>query len=246
MLSGRVDRTYALVRPCGHHAKPDRGRGFCLFGNIAIAIHHPRAVHGVKRIAVVDWDVHHGNGTQDAFYHSPDVLTLSVHQDRYYSVDSGGSEERGEGPGHGFNINVPLPLGCGHGAYVATFERIVVPAIDQFAPELIIVASGFDAGMSDPLGRMLCYSETYREMTRQVTALASKHCAGRLLICYEGGYSPTYVPFCGLAVLEELAGHRTAVEDPLATWYDRVEGQELQPHQEAAIDAIAEGIQLRR
>ena len=108
VLGGRVANAYALVRPCGHHAEPNRGRGFCLFGNIAIAIHHARRVHGVGRIAVVDWDVHHGNGTQDAFYESPDVLTISLHQDRYYPVDSGSPEERGEGPGHGFNINVPL------------------------------------------------------------------------------------------------------------------------------------------
>ncbi len=246
VLSGRLDKAYALVRPCGHHAEPGRGRGFCLFGNIVIAIHHAQAVHGVKRIAVIDWDVHHGNGTQDAFYDSPDVLTISVHQDRYYPVDSGGSEEKGEGSGHGFNINVPLPPGSGHGAYVAAFERIVVPAIDQFAPELIIIACGFDAGMSDPLGRMLCYSETYREMTRQVTALASTHCDGRVLICHEGGYSPTYVPFCGLAMLEELVAHRTAVDDPLAAWYARVGGRTLQHHQESLIDAITKGVQRSR
>lgn len=239
ILNGQVDKTYALVRPCGHHAEPDRGRGFCLFGNIAIAIRHAQAVHGVKRIAVIDWDVHHGNGTQEAFYDSPDVLTLSIHQDRNYPIDSGTIEERGQGPGYGFNINVPLPPGSGHGAYLAAFERIIVPAVDRFEPELIIVASGFDAAMSDPLGRMLCYSETYRSMTQHVNALATRHCDSRILICHEGGYSPTYVPFCGLAVLEELAGKRTPVEDPLAGWYARIGGQELQAHQDAIIGAIS-------
>lgn len=240
VLDRRVDRAYALVRPCGHHAEPDRGRGFCLFGNIAIAVHHARATHGVGRIAVIDWDVHHGNGTQGAFYASSEVLTISLHQDRCYPVDSGLADERGDGPGRGFNINIPLPPGSGHAAYLAAFERVVIPAVDRFAPELIIVACGFDAGMSDPLGRMLCYSETFRLMTRHVVELAMKHSDGRLLFCHEGGYSPTYAPFCGLAVIEELAGQRTPVEDPLAGWYGNTGGQALQPHQEAIIASISE------
>lgn len=236
VLNGEVANAYALVRPCGHHAEPDRGRGFCIFSNVALAVHHARAVHGISRIAVIDWDVHHGNGTQLAFYDDPDVLTISLHQDGYYPVDSGRMDETGKGVGKGGNINLPLPPGSGHGAYLAAFARVVGPAIDRFRPDLIVVASGYDAAMSDPLGRMLCHSETFREMTRQIRALAEAHCNGRLVVCQEGGYAPSYVPFCGLAVLEELSGHRTEVEDPLIGWYSAVGGQALKPEQEQVIE----------
>jgi len=231
VLTGRVDNAYALVRPCGHHAEAARGRGFCIFGNVVLAVQHARVVHGVERVAVIDWDVHHGNGTQAAFYSDPTVLTISLHQDRCYPIDSGGIEEIGEGAGRGYNLNLPLPPGSGHGAYIAAFDRIVMPAIRAFHPGLIVVAAGFDAAASDPLGRMLCHSDTYRQMTRRLKNAARDLCSGRLLICHEGGYSPTYAPFCGLAVLEELAGERTAVTDPLGAWYAAMGGQELQAHQ---------------
>ncbi|AHD03672.1 class II histone deacetylase [Leisingera methylohalidivorans] len=239
VLNGEVENAYALVRPCGHHAEPDRGRGFCIFGNVALAVHHARAMHNVSRVAVIDWDVHHGNGTQMAFYDDPDVLTISLHQDGYYPVDSGRLDETGVGAGNGFNINLPLPPGSGHGAYIAAFEKVVTPAVDRFMPDLIFVACGFDAAMSDPLGRMLCHRDTFREMTRATLALADTHCQGRLVMCQEGGYAPSYVPFCGLAVIEELSGIRTEVEDPLLDWYSAIAGQKLQPAQEQAIDAAA-------
>lgn len=239
VMRSRVDNAYALVRPCGHHAEADRGRGFCIFGNVVLAVEHASKVHGAKRIAVIDWDVHHGNGTQTAFYADPDVLTISVHQDGYYPTDSGGIEETGEGKGRGANINVPLPAGSGHEAYLAAFDEVIAPAIDRFRPELIVVACGYDAAVSDPLGRMLCHSETYRLLTRRVVALAARHCGNRLVVCQEGGYSPTYAPFCGLAVVEELCGIRTAVEDPLLGWYANLAGQRLQAHQRVAIARAA-------
>lgn len=235
VMRGRVDNAYALVRPCGHHAEADRGRGFCIFGNVALAVAHAKTVHGARRVAVVDWDVHHGNGTQTAFYADPDVLTISVHQDGYYPTDSGRVEETGQGKGRGANINIPLPAGSGHDAYLAAFDDVIAPAVDRFRPELIVVASGYDAAVSDPLGRMLCHSETYRLLTRRVLALAARHCGNRLVVCQEGGYSPTYAPFCALAVVEELCGIRTAVEDPLLAWYTNLAGQQLQPHQRQAI-----------
>lgn len=224
VLGGRVDNAYALVRPCGHHAEANRGRGFCIFNNIVVAIEHARKHRGVGRVAVIDWDVHHGNGIEDAFYDDPNVLTISLHQERYYPPERGASDEYGAGAGAGYNVNVPLPPGSGHGAYAAAFDRVVAPSVSRMEPELIVVASGFDGAMSDPLGRMLCYTETYRYMTRQVLELARRHAGGRLVLCHEGGYSPTYAPFCGLAVLEELAGERTPVEDPLAGWYAAVGG----------------------
>ena len=235
VLDGRVRNAYALVRPPGHHAESDVGRGFCIFGNVVIAVEHARASRGIGRVAVVDWDVHHGNGTQKAFYRDPGVLTISIHQDRWYPHDSGGMDERGEGSGFGFNINIPLPPGSGHGAYLATIERVVVPALHAFRPELIVVPSGFDGSMWDPLGRMMAYSETYRAMTRMLMAAADELCGGRLVLSHEGGYAPLYVPFCGLAVMEELSGVKTPVDDPMAARAGAVGGQDLQPHQDEVI-----------
>jgi len=238
VLDGRVTNAYALVRPPGHHAEPGMGRGFCLLGNIAIAIKHAQGVRGVGRVAVVDWDVHHGNGTQGAFYEDPSVLTVSLHQHRLYPLDSGGIEENGEGKGRGLNINLPLPPGCGDGAYRAAIERVVLPALHRMRPQLIVVACGFDAGALDPLGRMMCHSGTYREMTRMVMAAARDLCNGRIVMVHEGGYSPEYVPACGLAVIEELTGIRTEFDDTAGAVAALMGGQELAPHQEAAITAV--------
>ncbi len=236
VLAGRAGNAYALVRPCGHHAEADRGRGFCIFANVVVAVQHARQVHGLERIAVVDWDVHHGNGTEQAFYDDPGVLTVSLHQDRCYPVDSGGLDDTGAGAGRGFNLNLPLPPGRGNGAWTAALERVVIPMLEVYEPELVIVAAGYDAAASDPLGRMLCHSGTYREMTRQVRDAAARLCGGRLVVCHEGGYSPTYAPFCGLAVIETLAGVRTPVEDPLLAWYAAMGGQALALHQELLLE----------
>ena len=239
VLSGRVQNAYALVRPPGHHATQDVGMGFCLFGNVAIAIMHAQAERGVGRIATVDWDVHHGNGTQAAFYDNPDVLTISLHQDNLFPANSGGLAERGTGRGEGYNLNLPLSPGCGDGAYLEAFRRVVVPALERYRPELIVVPSGFDASGVDPMGRMMVSAEGYRQMTRMLMEAADRLCGGRLLMSHEGGYSAMYAPYCGLAVLEEMSGHRTGVEDPwgphIALWGQ----QALQPHQGAAIDAAA-------
>lgn len=239
VLRGEVENAYALVRPAGHHAEPDRGRGFCIFANVVLAVEHARRVHGVKRVAVVDWDVHHGNGTQMAYYADPDVLTISLHQEGCYPMDSGSASEIGEGAGRGANINVPLPPGSGDGAYRTAFDGVVVPAVTAFRPELIVVASGYDAAANDPLGRMLCHSETYRAMAAAVLQAARSTCGGRLVVCHEGGYAPTYAPFCGLAVIETLSGERTEVADPMLAWYASLGGQALQPHQAKAIGAAA-------
>jgi hypothetical protein len=168
VVSGAVENAYALVRPPGHHAEPDRGRGYCIFGNIAVAIMYARARLGVTRVAVVDWDVHHGNGTQRAFYEAPNVLTISIHQDNLYPANSGAVSENGAGSGLGYNLNIPMPPGSGGGAYLAAFERLIVPALRRFKPELIMVASGLDAGGFDPLGCMMLHSEHYRRLTRLI------------------------------------------------------------------------------
>ncbi|MBL8183203.1 MAG: class II histone deacetylase, partial [Blastocatellia bacterium] len=154
VIEGRVANAYALVRPPGHHATADVGMGFCLFGNAVVAILRAQIVHKVGRIATIDWDVHHGNGTQSAFYDRNDVLTISLHQDNLFPADSGALAENGTGKGEGFNLNIPLPPGCGDGAYAAAFEQVVIPALHKFKPELIVVPSGFDGSGVDPLGRM--------------------------------------------------------------------------------------------
>ncbi|SNS23288.1 Acetoin utilization deacetylase AcuC [Geodermatophilus saharensis] len=234
-----VDNAYALVRPPGHHAERDRGRGFCMFGNVAIAARHLQAVHGVRRIAVVDWDVHHGNGTQQAFYGDADVLTVSLHQDSYYPHESGAGDETGEGAGAGTNLNVPLPPGTGVGGYLYAMETLVVPALRRFAPDFVFVASGFDSSALDPLGRQMLHSDAYREMTRMVGDVAAETAGGRLLVVHEGGYSAAYVPFCGLATIEQLSGVRTGVEDPFLDFLSAIGGMDLQPHQKDVVDALS-------
>ncbi len=237
VLAGRVKNAYALVRPPGHHAEADQGRGYCIFGNAVLSIRHAQRVHSLQRIAVVDWDVHHGNGTEAAFIEDPSVLTLSIHQDRCYPIDSGGLNVTGVGRAAGTNLNIPLPPGSGHGAYLAAFDRVVLPALERYRPELIVVCSGLDASAMDPLGRMLCTSETYRGMAARIVRAAGELCGGRLLATHEGGYSNAYVPFCGLPILEEFAGIRTDVVDPYLEELMQMAGQDLLPHQAAVIEA---------
>jgi acetoin utilization deacetylase AcuC-like enzyme len=214
VMAGRYRNAYALSRPPGHHCLADQPMGFCLLANIPIAIEAARAKYGLKRVVVLDWDVHHGNGTQSILYHRDDVLTISLHQEACFPPGYSGSEDRGAGKGLGFNINVPLVPGGGHDAYMYAMERIVEPALRRFAPELIVVASGFDANMVDPLARMLLHSESFRELTHRTMALADQLCDGRLVVVHEGGYAESAVPFCAHATVEAMCGVRTAVEDP--------------------------------
>jgi acetoin utilization deacetylase AcuC-like enzyme len=216
VLEGRAGNAYALTRPPGHHCLPDWPNGFCLLNNIAVAIRAAQAAGLAARIAVVDWDVHHGNGTEAVFWTDPSVLTISLHEEFNYPYDTGAATARGEGAGTGFNLNIPLPPGTGHAGYLEAIERLVVPALRRFAPEAIVVACGYDAAAYDPLGRMLASAETFRAMTAQIGAVAEELCQGRLILTHEGGYSEAYVPFCGHAVLEELSGSRRKAPDPMA------------------------------
>ncbi len=216
VLGGQHKNAYALSRPPGHHCLPDYPNGFCLLANIAIAIEAAQAQDLAERVAVVDWDVHHGNGTEAIYYDRDDVLTISLHQERNYPMDTGDAEDRGVGDGAGFNMNIPLPPGGGHVLYLDAMERLVRPALDQFQPDVIIVACGFDAGAVDPLSRMLATADTFRQMTAMMMDAAADLCDDKLLLVHEGGYSEVYVPFCGHAVLEELSGSDIHAEDPLA------------------------------
>ena len=240
VLAGKVKNAYALIRPPGHHAVAGEAMGYCLFNNAVVAIKHMQAVHGIRRVATVDWDVHHGNGTQSAFYDDASVLTISLHQHKLYPLDSGELGENGRGAGAGCNINVPLPAGSGDGAYLAAIERVVLPALQRFQPEMIVAPCGFDASGCDPLGRQMVTSEGFRGMTKHLLQAADELCGGRLVATHEGGYSATYVPYCGLAMLEEMAGVRTRVPDPWAPAINQWGGQDLQPHQAAVIAKAAE------
>ena len=235
VLQGHAPNAYALSRPPGHHCLPDFPNGFCLLANIAIAIRAAQAAGLAQRIAVVDWDVHHGNGTEAIFYDDPDVLTISLHQDRNYPMDTGAVTDRGRGPGLGANINIPLPAGTGHKGYLSVIDRIVTPALGRFQPDLIIVACGFDAAAIDPLGRMLATAETFRAMTRQMMQSANALCGGKLVLAHEGGYSEIYVPFCGHAVLEELSGSTVTAPDPFAETF-------AQRQPDTRFDAFLEGL----
>lgn len=231
VIDGKVDNGYALVRPPGHHALPDMGMGFCIFCNGAVAGRHALEARGLDRIAYVDWDVHHGNGAEAAFWRDPRALTISIHQDRCFPPDTGGMDAIGEGPGEGFNINIPLPAGSGYGAYEAAFDEVIIPALRAYGPDLIFVPSGFDAGGHDPLGRMMMHSRGYGELTRKLLAVADEVCDGRLVMCHEGGYNAPTVPYFGLAVMEALSGETSGLEDPFTPILEGLGGQELQPHQ---------------
>ena len=237
VLTGEVSNAYALVRPPGHHAERDHGMGLCVFANAAVAVKKAMAEHRLARVAIVDWDAHHGNGTESAFYHDPNVLTISIHQDQIIH-GRGFMEHRGVDQGAGYNINLPMPPGTGTGAYLAAFDRVVLPAIVRFKPDLIVVASGLDACSADPTARLMLHSDGYRQLTQRMLQVADAVCGGRLVMTHEGGYDPTMVPFCALAVFEELSGIRTAVVDPFLPpppADTAVDYHALQPHQEVII-----------
>lgn len=216
VATGALQNAYALSRPPGHHCLPDWPNGFCLLANIAIAVEEALAQGHINRVAVLDWDVHHGNGTEAIFYDRAEVLTVSMHQEHNYPMDTGDVTDRGTGAGLGANINIPLPPGSGHNTYLRAMEQIVLPALHAHKPDLIIVASGYDANAFDPLARMLATADTFRQMTKQVRRAADTLCDGKLVLVHEGGYSEAYVPFCGHATIETLAGSAITAEDPMA------------------------------
>ncbi len=239
VVAGTVDNGYALVNPPGHHAVPETGMGFCIFNNVAIAVRHAQAALGVERVAIVDWDVHHGNGAQAIFADDPSVLTLSLHQDNCFPPDSGHLHDRGTGAGHGANVNIPMPLGCGDGAYQYAATTVIGPALDAFQPDLILVPSGFDANAMDPLARQLVTTRAFITLAETVLAAAERHAGGRLVLVQEGGYSPVYVPFCGLATIETLAGVHV-LDDGLLPILGGMGGHALEPHQKALVDSVTD------
>ena len=212
VVTGGARRAFALVRPPGHHAEVNRAMGFCLFNNIAIAAAHARAELGCDRVLIVDWDVHHGNGTQQAFYGDPNVLFFSAHQHPLYP-GTGASSEIGTGDGTGYTVNVPLPPGLGDADYAAIFRQILVPIADSFVPDLVLVSAGFDAHRNDPLGGMAMTEAGFAFLCAMVRDIADCHANGRLSLILEGGYDAAALASSVRACIEVLAGSTAQLPD---------------------------------
>jgi acetoin utilization deacetylase AcuC-like enzyme len=190
VLKGTDRSALCLVRPPGHHATPTRSMGFCLFNNIALAAHHARKAHGLTRILIVDWDVHHGNGTQDIFYEDPEVMFYSIHRyGRGFYPGTGAADETGRGKGLGHTLNVPVRFGTPRKDYHDLFTRALEKAADKIKPELVLTSAGFDAHARDPIGSLGLETEDFVPLTKQVCEVAKTHAKGRLVSCLEGGYN---------------------------------------------------------
>lgn len=188
VMKGEISRAFCAVRPPGHHAERDKAMGFCIFNNVAIGATYMKSHGDVERIAIVDWDLHHGNGTQWAFYDRDDIMYISLHQFPYYP-GSGSSDEKGNGKGVGHTINIPVHPGAGDAEYRDSFDRAVLPALERFAPDVIFISAGFDAHKDDPLGGVNLSSEFFGEMTRMLGDKADQFSRGRIISVLEGGYN---------------------------------------------------------
>lgn len=190
VVGGSVKNAFCAVRPPGHHATAVRGMGFCVFNNVAMAARYAQRKHGIRRVMIADWDVHHGNGTQDIFYNDGSVYFFSTHQSPWYP-GTGAAGETGEGSGKGATMNCPFPAGSGRAEIVGAFRERLIPAMDSFRPELVIVSAGFDSRLGDPLGQFQLTDEDFADLTRMLMDVADKHAEGRLVSVLEGGYSLT-------------------------------------------------------
>ncbi len=242
VLDGSADRAYAIGRRSGHHASRDTGYGFCIFNNVAVAAAAARRA-GVGRVAIVDIDAHHGNGTEAIFSDDPSVLTVSLHEDRMFPLETGGADVRGGAGAEGANLNVPLAPGTGDAGYLYAVDRIVLPALHAFAPELLLVVAGVDAAMYDPLSTMGLTAGGFAEVARRLIDVAEAHAGGRVVFEQEGGYSPVYSPFCWLKLLEVLADAPLS-EDPFAPFLAGAGFTFLAPHQRELVDAQAADLGL--
>jgi len=213
VMDGEVDSAFALVRPPGHHATVTHAMGFCLFNNIAIAAKYALKRYELERIAIVDFDVHHGNGTQDAFYDDSQVLYISTHESPFYP-GTGSVREIGSGYAKGTTVNIPLPAGCGDSEYLEVFEQIITTIVERFGPQLILVSAGYDSHWADQLASMQVSVAGFAEMVKILKNLAGKLCSGHLVFTLEGGYHLKALAFSVKATLDVLLGD-TNIEDPL-------------------------------
>lgn len=236
MLDGKGDTVYALVRPPGHHSAPDQADGYCFVNQVGLCAELARS-QGKARVSTLDWDVHHGNGTQEGFYDRDDVLTISLHMDHGgpwgpHHPQTGKADEVGRGAGKGYNINIPLPMGTGDAGYERAMTDIVVPALDEFKPEALIIACGQDASAFDPNGRQLVTMNGFHRLGGIAREIAERHTDGRLCLIQEGGYQVSYAALCLHATLEGVLGKPRLLNDPLD--YYRVDPT----HGLAAIEAV--------
>ena len=237
VIGGEADRAYAIGRRSGHHASADTGYGFCVFNNVAVAARAAQRA-GLERIAIVDIDAHHGNGTEAIFHDDPSVLTVSIHEDRMFPIETGGAADRGSPGAEGSNLNVPLWPGTGDAGYLYAIDRVVVPAVRAFDPDLLLVVAGVDASMYDPLSTFALTAGGFVQVAERLIAIAEDHCEGRVVFEQEGGYSPVYSPFCWLALIETLAGAPRS-EDPFAAFLAGAGFTDLAPHQRELADRLA-------
>jgi acetoin utilization deacetylase AcuC-like enzyme len=207
VIAGEVDNAFALCRPPGHHAEHDQALGFCLFNNVAIAARYLQKEHGLDKILILDWDVHHGNGSQHSFEDDPSVLYVSTHQYPFYP-GTGAYSETGTGRGEGATLNCPMPAGAGDEQYTQVFVEKILPKIDAFAPEFVIISAGFDGHVDDPLANICLSTEFYGWMSARLMEVADKHCEGRLISLLEGGYNINKLPLCVDEHLQVLAGRK--------------------------------------
>ncbi|MBA4393602.1 MAG: histone deacetylase [Desulfobacca sp.] len=208
LLAGKIDNGFALTRPPGHHAEAHRAMGFCLFNNVALAAEYGRHRHGLEKVLIIDWDLHHGNGSQHSFWENNKVLYCSTHQYPYYP-GTGAAGEVGGSKAQGYTVNVPLSSGYEDDDFVQIFERILLPIGRQFKPDLILISAGFDTYFLDPLGAMRVTPNGFARMTRILLGLAEEVCQGRLLLALEGGYHLEGLSLSTRAVLQELLGEST-------------------------------------
>ncbi len=211
IMKGEVDNAYCLVRPPGHHAVAESAMGFCLFNNVAVAARYAIDKYGLERVMIIDFDVHHGNGTQEMFYDDPRVLYFSTHQSPFYP-GTGLSHERGEGAGEGTTINVPLPATTGYETLEPVFRQVMAPAADRFDPQLILVSAGFDAHWDDPLGQFNLSTAGFAQLMRIIIEEAQFLCKGRLALVQEGGYSLDAMSACVATCINLLLGDDAAVD----------------------------------
>jgi acetoin utilization deacetylase AcuC-like enzyme len=207
VVQGTERNALCLVRPPGHHATPTRSMGFCLFNNIALAARHARTAHQLHRILIVDWDVHHGNGTQDIFYEDPEVFFYSIHRYGHgFYPGTGSDRETGAGKGLGCTLNVPVRYGTSRRDYHSLFTTALEKAADKIKPELVLVSAGFDAHAEDPIGSLGLEVEDFQTLTKEVLAVAATHAQGRLVSCLEGGYNLERLAESVEAHLQQLLG----------------------------------------
>ncbi|HXA65851.1 MAG TPA: histone deacetylase [Bryobacteraceae bacterium] len=186
----KVENAFCIVRPPGHHATPTKGMGFCLFNNVAIAARYAQRKYGIERVLIADWDVHHGNGTQDIFYTDGTVFFFSTHQHPWYP-GTGAPEETGQGAGAGMTMNCPFPAGSGRREILGAFEQTLAPAAKKVKPELVLISAGFDSRINDPLGNFLLNEADFVDLTRVMLEIANQYAGGRVVSVLEGGYSLT-------------------------------------------------------